>query len=64
MFSLGGVALSPILALCGVVILVILVYSLFRFFLHLAWRLIGIVLTLVIIIGIVLFLMNAIHISW
>jgi len=62
MFALGGV--SPILAVVGAVILAILVFSLFRFFLHLAWRLIGIVLTLAIILGIVLFFMNAIHISW
>jgi len=60
---IGGLTLSPILALVGVVLVLILGIGLFRFFLRLAWRLVGIVLTLAVIAGIALFLMNAIHIK-
>jgi hypothetical protein len=59
---IGGMTLTPGLALVGVVVVVIVAVGLFRFLLRLAWRLVGIVLTLAVIAGIFLFLTNAIHI--
>ena len=64
MVSFAGFTLGPLVVIAGVVILVILAFSLFRFFIHLALRLIGIVLTIAILLGVVLFFMNAIHIHW
>ena len=60
---IGGLTLSPVLTLIGVVVVVILAIGLFRFLLRLAWRLVSIVLMLAIGVGIILFLINAIHIQ-
>ena len=61
--TIGGLTLSPLMALVGAVVVILLGIGVFRFLLRLAWRLVGIVFTLVIIGGIILFLMNAIHIK-
>jgi hypothetical protein len=63
MMTIGSLTLSPLLALAGVVVLALLVIGLFRFFLRLAWRLISIVLTLIIGAGIILVVLNFVHIK-
>jgi hypothetical protein len=60
--TIGGLTLTPVLAVVGVVVVAIVAIGLFRFLLRLAWHLVGIALLLVIGIGIVLLLMNAIQI--
>ena len=64
MIPQGILSLSPLISIFGVIVLAVLAFGLIRFFVHLAWRLIGLVLTLAIIIGIVLFFMHGIHINW
>jgi hypothetical protein len=59
--TIGSFILTPVEAIIGVVILVVLAIGLFRFLLRLAWHLIGFVLTLAILAGIVLLIMNVIH---
>ncbi len=50
------------MALVGVVIVALIAVGLFRFFLRLAWRVVGLILTVVIFCGIVAVLMNAIKV--
>jgi hypothetical protein len=61
---LGGLNISPGLALLGVVITVLLAFGLIRFFARLIGRLIGIILSILVILAIILFLLNALHIHW
>ena len=61
--TIDGLTLSPFMALVGAVLVVLLGLGLFRFLLRLAWRLVGLVFTLLVFGGIILFLMNAIHIK-
>jgi len=63
MITLFGITLSPILAIIGVVVVAFLAIGLLRLLVRLAWHLVGIALTLVIVAGIILFLLNAIHIK-
>ena len=63
MMTIGSLTLSPLLALAGVVVLAFLAIGLFRFFLRLAWRLVGILLTLAIGVGIILVVLNIVHIK-
>jgi hypothetical protein len=63
MMTIAGVTLSPVAVLVGAVVFVLFGMGVLRFLLRLAWRLVGIVLSLVIFGGIILFLMNAIQIK-
>ncbi len=63
MITIGGITLSPVLAIIGVVVVAFLAVGLLRLLLRLAWHLVGIALVLVIGGGIILFLLNAIHIK-
>ena len=63
MITIFGITLSPILAIIGVVVVAFLAIGLLRLLVRLAWHLVGIALTLVIVAGIILFLLNAIHIK-
>jgi hypothetical protein len=60
---IGGLTVTPALALVGAVVAVLLAIGLFRFFLRLAWRIVGIVLTLVVACGVILLILNAIKIK-
>lgn len=62
--AIGSFILTPTTAIIGIVILGVLLIVLFRFILRLAWRLVGCILTLAILAGAVLLLINAIHFKW
>ena len=63
MITIGGVTLSPVLTIIGLVVVGFIVIGLLRLLARLAWHLVGIALTLVIVAGIILLLLNAIHIQ-